>query len=75
VLRVEFAEVVGMLIRSSGLLRAASWLVLGITMASGKTHIAVAESYRLLRFAEAQRILYLVDRVEVSERPPWLLAG
>jgi len=42
--------------------------LLDITMGSGKTHIAVAESYRLLRFADAQRILYLVDRVSLGDQ-------
>ena len=33
-----------------------------MAMGSGKTHMTVAESYRLLRFAKAKRILFLVDR-------------
>jgi type I restriction enzyme R subunit len=39
-----------------------------ITMGAGKTMFAVAESYRLLRFAEAKRILFLVDRVSLGDQ-------
>jgi len=39
-----------------------------ITMGGGKTRLAVAESYRLLRFADATRILFLVDRVSLAEQ-------
>jgi type I restriction enzyme R subunit len=39
-----------------------------ITMGGGKTRLAVAESYRLLRFAGAERILFLVDRVSLGEQ-------
>lgn len=37
-----------------------------ITMGGGKTRLAVAETYRLLRFAGAQRVLFLVDRVSLG---------
>lgn len=37
-----------------------------ITMGGGKTRFAVAESYRLLRFGKADRILFLVDRVSLG---------
>lgn len=39
-----------------------------ITMGGGKTRLAVAESYRLLRFGGAQRILFLVDRVSLGDQ-------
>jgi len=39
-----------------------------ITMGGGKTRLAVAESYRLLRFADATRILFLVDRVSLADQ-------
>jgi type I site-specific restriction endonuclease len=39
-----------------------------ITMGGGKTRFAVAESYRLLRFAEAKRILFLVDRISLGDQ-------
>jgi type I restriction enzyme R subunit len=39
-----------------------------ITMGGGKTRFAVAESYRLLRFAQAGRILFLVDRVSLGDQ-------
>jgi type I restriction enzyme R subunit len=39
-----------------------------ITMGGGKTRFAVAESYRLLRFADATRILFLVDRVSLADQ-------
>ena len=39
-----------------------------ITMGGGKTRLAVAESYRLLRFAGATRILFLVDRVSLGDQ-------
>ena len=34
-----------------------------ITMGGGKTRFAVAETYRLLNFAKARRVLFIVDRV------------
>lgn len=37
-----------------------------ITMGGGKTRFAVAESYRLLRFGKAKRVLFLVDRVSLG---------
>jgi len=37
-----------------------------ITMGGGKTRFAVAETYRLLRFANARRVLFLVDRVSLG---------
>lgn len=39
-----------------------------ITMGGGKTRLAVAEAYRLLRFAGATRILFLVDRVSLGDQ-------
>ena len=39
-----------------------------MTMGSGKTYMAVSESYRLLRFAKARRILFLVDRRELGRQ-------
>lgn len=39
-----------------------------ITMGGGKTRLAVAEAYRLLRFAGATRILFLVDRVSLADQ-------
>lgn len=39
-----------------------------ITMGGGKTRFAVAETYRLLRFAKARRILFLVDRVSLGDQ-------
>ena len=39
-----------------------------ITMGGGKTMLAVAEAYRLLRFARAERILFLVDRVSLGDQ-------
>jgi type I restriction enzyme R subunit len=35
---------------------------------AGKTYIAVAESYRLARFAGAKRILFLVDRINLGRQ-------
>jgi type I restriction enzyme R subunit len=37
-----------------------------ITMGGGKTRFAVAETARLLRYAGAQRVLFLVDRVSLG---------
>lgn len=37
-----------------------------ITMGGGKTRFAVAETYRLLNFAKADRVLFLVDRVSLG---------
>ena len=39
-----------------------------ITMGGGKTRLAVAETYRLLTFAKAKRILFLVDRVSLGDQ-------
>jgi len=39
-----------------------------ITMGGGKTRFAVAETYRLLRFGKAQRVLFLVDRVSLGDQ-------
>lgn len=39
-----------------------------MTMGSGKTYMTVAESYRLLKFARARRILFLVDRRELGRQ-------
>src|SRR5262249_39700593 len=39
-----------------------------ITMGGGKTRLAVAESYRLLRFGKATRLLFLVDRVSLGDQ-------
>ena len=39
-----------------------------MTMGSGKTYVAVAEAYRLLRYAGAERILFLVDRINLGRQ-------
>jgi type I restriction enzyme R subunit len=39
-----------------------------ITMGGGKTRFAVAETYRLLNFAKAKRVLFLVDRVSLGDQ-------
>ncbi len=39
-----------------------------ITMGGGKTRFAVAEAYRLLHFAKAKRVLFLVDRVSLGDQ-------
>jgi type I restriction enzyme R subunit len=39
-----------------------------ITMGGGKTRFAVAETYRLLTFGKASRILFLVDRVSLGDQ-------
>ena len=39
-----------------------------ITMGGGKTRFAVAETYRLLRFGGAKRVLFLVDRVSLGDQ-------
>jgi len=39
-----------------------------MTMGSGKTYVAVAEAYRLLRHANATRILFLVDRINLGQQ-------
>ncbi len=35
---------------------------------SGKTYVAVAESYRLIKYAKAKRILFLVDRANLGRQ-------
>jgi len=35
---------------------------------SGKTYVAVAESYRLIRYAKVKRILFLVDRANLGRQ-------
>jgi type I restriction enzyme R subunit len=39
-----------------------------ITMGGGKTRFAVAETYRLLNFGKAERVLFLVDRVSLGDQ-------
>ena len=39
-----------------------------ITMGGGKTRFAVAETYRLLNFAKARRVLFIVDRVSLGDQ-------
>jgi type I restriction enzyme R subunit len=39
-----------------------------MTMGSGKTFVAVDEAYRLLRFADAKRLLFLVDRINLGQQ-------
>jgi type I restriction enzyme R subunit len=40
--------------------------LVSMTMGAGKTYIAVAEAYRLIRHAGADRILFLVDRINLG---------
>ncbi len=42
--------------------------LVNMTMGSGKTYVAVAEAYRLLRYAGAERILFLVDRINLGRQ-------
>ncbi len=42
--------------------------LVNMTMGSGKTYVAVAEAYRLLRYADAERILFLVDRINLGRQ-------
>lgn len=42
--------------------------LIAITMGGGKTICAVAETYRLLTYAKANRVLFLVDRVSLGEQ-------
>lgn len=39
-----------------------------MTMGSGKTYVAVAESYRLIRYAGAKRIFFMVDRRNLGQQ-------
>ena len=40
--------------------------LVSMTMGAGKTYVAVSEAYRLIRYAGAQRILFLVDRINLG---------
>jgi type I restriction enzyme, R subunit len=42
--------------------------LINMTMGSGKTYVAVAETYRLLRYGGAKRILFLVDRISLGRQ-------
>ncbi len=42
--------------------------LINMTMGSGKTYVAVAETYRLLRYAGARRVLFLVDRINLGRQ-------
>lgn len=42
--------------------------LIGMTMGAGKTFVAAAETYRLLRFAGAKRVLFLVDRISLGRQ-------
>jgi len=39
-----------------------------MTMGSGKTYTAVTACYRLIKFADARRVLFLVDRTNLGEQ-------
>lgn len=39
-----------------------------MTMGAGKTFVAVAASYRLIRHADARRVLFLVDRINLGKQ-------
>ena len=39
-----------------------------MTIGSGKTYVAVANSYRLLKDAGAERILFIVDRKNLGKQ-------
>jgi type I restriction enzyme R subunit len=39
-----------------------------MTMGAGKTFVAVAESYRLIRHGDARRVLFLVDRINLGKQ-------
>ncbi len=39
-----------------------------MTMDSGKTYVAIAEAYRLIRHAGAERVLFLVDRINLGRQ-------
>jgi hypothetical protein len=39
-----------------------------MTMGAGKTYVAVAEAYRLIRFAGARRIFFMVDRRNLGKQ-------
>ena len=40
--------------------------LVSMTMGAGKTYVAVSEAYRLIRHAGAERILFLVDRINLG---------
>lgn len=42
--------------------------LIDMTMGSGKTYVAVSEAYRLLRYGQANRILFLVDRRNLGKQ-------
>jgi type I restriction enzyme, R subunit len=42
--------------------------LINMTMGSGKTYVAVAEAYRVLRYGDAERILFLVDRINLGRQ-------
>lgn len=42
--------------------------LIDMTMGSGKTYVAIAESYRLIRYADAERVLFLVDRINLGRQ-------
>jgi type I restriction enzyme R subunit len=42
--------------------------LVALTMGTGKTYVAVAGSYRLLRYAGAERVLFIVDRKNLGRQ-------
>jgi len=42
--------------------------LIALTMGAGKTYAAVAQTYRLLRFGGAERVLFLVDRIALGRQ-------
>lgn len=61
-------QVAGMLGLEKSLSENHQRALIHMTMGAGKTHMMVAESYRLLKFAKARRILFLVDRRELGRQ-------
>ena len=42
--------------------------LVSMTMGAGKTYVAVSEAYRLIRYGGADRVLFLVDRINLGEQ-------
>ena len=62
------AQVVGIENLEQSLGNAKPKALINMTMGSGKTYVAVAEAYRLLRYAGSRRVLFLVDRINLGQQ-------
>ncbi len=62
------AQIVGIENLEQSLGNAKPKALMNMTMGSGKTYVAVAEAYRLIRYAGSKRVMFLVDRINLGQQ-------